>query len=57
MQTGESSPTITKVPFARGFVVINDLAEAKNLLSTEDDYVRGTSLHLSSFVFFRFTAW
>ena len=42
MQTDESSPTITKVPFARGFVVINDLAEAKKILSTEDDYVRGT---------------
>jgi hypothetical protein len=42
MQTGESAPTITKVPFARGFVVINDLAEAKKILSTEDDYVRGT---------------
>jgi hypothetical protein len=46
MQTGESSPAITKVPFARGFVVINDLAEAKKILSTEDDYVRGTLINL-----------
>lgn len=44
MHTGESSPAITKVPFARGFVVINDLAEAKKILSTEDDYVRGLSV-------------
>jgi hypothetical protein len=37
----ESVATVVRVPFARGVVVINDVEKARQILTTEDDYVRG----------------